>query len=353
MTSDIGKAAQAALTLGAGIAGGTVFNLLGLPLPWMLGAILGAAAAAVAGLPLGLPRWLRNAVLVVVGLMTGSSIHPDTLAHLAHWPVSMAAVVLYVAACTASLYGFMRRFAGFDPVTAYFAAAPGGFMAMTIIGGAMGGRERSIALTHAIRVVLVVFTIVFSYHLLLGIHTLPASGNTPAATPTALQILLLLAIGAAGWGLGGLLRIPAAAMLGPLLLMAAAQLYGLPIPKIPQLPLLAAEVVIGSGIGADFAGVRPRELLRGMALSLIATSWMLALSAVFSLALVPLTGLPFATLFLALSPGGLSGVSLIAVALGIEPAFVTAHNLLRILVIMFAGPLVFRLIKPRGIKSPD
>jgi hypothetical protein len=351
MTLRLGKAAQAALTLGAGLAGGYLFDLIGLPLPWLLGAILGAAAAAIGGLPLGLPRWLRNAVLVVIGLMTGSSIHPGTLAHVTHWPVSMTAVVLYVAVSTASLYGFLRRFAGFDPVTAYFASAPGGFMAMTVIGGAMGGRERSIALAHAIRVVLVVFTIVFSYHLLLGVHA-PAAVRTAAAALSVPQMLLLAGLGAAGWGLAKALRVPAAPMLGPLVFMAAAQLCGFHLPEIPRLPLLAAEVVIGSGIGADFAGVRPRELLRGMALSLVGTAWMLALSVLFSLALVPLTGLPFDALFLALAPGGLSGVSLIAVALGIAPAFVTAHNLLRILVIMFAGPLVFRLLKARADAPP-
>lgn len=352
MTSRLGKAVQTAVTLGAGLVGGALFDLCALPMPWLLGAILGSATAAMCGLPAGLPRWLRNSVLVIIGLMIGSSIHPDTLAHVVHWPVSMTAVALYVAVCTASLYGLLRRFAGFDPVTAYFASAPGGFMAMTVIGGAMGGRERSIALTHAIRVVLVVFTIVISYHLLFGIHTTVAPGGATAAF-TLPQALVLIGVGGAGWALGRLLRIPAGPMLGPLLLMAAAQLCKLPMPALPQAPLLIAELVIGSGIGSDFAGASPRELLRGTALSLIGTGWMLGLSVLFSLALVPLTGLPFDALFLALSPGGLSGVSLIAVALGIEPAFVTAHNLLRILIIMFAGPLVFRLVKPRTPASPD
>lgn len=352
MTLHFRKAAQAALTLGVGLAGGALFTLVGLPLPWLLGAIIGAATATIGGLPLGLPRWLRNAVLVIVGLMTGLSIHPETLAHITRWPVSMTAVVLYVAVSTASLYVFLRRFAGFDPVTAYFASAPGGFMAMTVIGGAMGGRERSIALVHAIRVVLVVFTIVLSYHLLLGVHSPPAI-DTAAVALSASQILMFIGLGAAGWGLAKMLRIPAPAMLGPLVLMAAVQLGGIHLPEIPRLPLQAAEVVIGSGIGADFAGVRPRELLRGMALSLVGTAWMLALSVLFSFVLVPLTGLPFDALFLALSPGGLSGVSLIAVALDISPAFVIAHNLLRILVIMFASPVVFRFVKARAAKPPD
>jgi uncharacterized protein len=75
---------------------------------------------------------------------------------------------------------------------------------------------------------------------------------------------------------------------------------------------------------------------------------MLSLSFLFSLAVRAITGIPMAALFLALSPGGLSGVSLVALALGIEPAFVTAHNLLRILLILLAGPLVFRVVDGDG-----
>jgi uncharacterized protein len=331
-------------TLACGVSGGALFAGLGLPMPWLLGAIGGAGAAAMAGLPARVPGGLRNVILVILGLMIGSSIHRDTLAHISRWPISMAAVAIYVGVVTTAMYHFLRRFAGFDPVTAFFAASPGGILAMTVIGGAYGGRERGIALTHAVRIVLVLFTIIFSYHLLLGVGsnlTTPGNGTVQL---TAGQIMILMVIGAAGWLLGSLLRLPAGAMLGPLLLIAAVQLMGVGFPPLPADPLLLAEVVLGSGIGADFAGVKPRELARGMIISLVATLGMLSLSLLFSLVVRALTGMPLDALFLALSPGGLSGVSLVSLALGIEPAFVTAHNLLRILLILLAGPLVFRAI---------
>lgn len=340
-------------TLACGVSGGALFAWLGLPMPWLLGAIVGAAAAAMAGLPARVPKGLRNLILVILGLMIGSSIHRDTLAHIARWPVSMTAVAVYVGVVITATYHFLRRFAGFDPVTAFFAASPGGILAMTVIGTAFGGRTRSIALTHGVRIVLVLFTIVFSYHLLLGVGsnlTAPGSGAVPL---TANQIILLTVIGAVGWLLGALLRLPAGAMLGPLLLVAAAQLLGVKFSPLPAYPLLLAEVVLGSGIGADFAGVKPRELARGMMISLVATLGMLSLSLMFSLAVRELTGMPLDALFLALSPGGLSGVSLVALALGIEPAFVAAHNLLRVLLILIAGPLVFRMIDRRGHRLTD
>ncbi len=338
------------MALASGVAGGALFAWLGLPMPWLLGAICGTATPAMAGVRVRIPTWLRSILLVVVGLMIGSGIHHGSLAGISRWPITMIGVTVYVAVVIASIYRFLRKFAGFDPVTAYFAASPGGILMMTTLGGAFGGRERSIALTHAVRVVLVLFTIVLGYHMMLG------AGNTsspvePVSHLSWSQAGLWAILGAAGWCGGKLLRLPSAAMLGPFLLIAAAQLSGLVITPLPGFALLVAEVVIGSGIGSDFSGVKLAELVRGLALSFLVTLWMLVLSLLFSLVLRPITGLPLDALFLAFSPGGLTGISLVALALKIDPAFVTAHNVLRVVLILFGSPLVFRAIRGKTNNS--
>jgi len=278
-------------------------------------------------------------VLAVLGLMIGSTLHAEAAASFARWPLTLAAVALYVVVVTGTLYAFLRRFAGFDPVTAYFSAAPGGFMAMTVIGGAFGGRTRNIVLAHSIRLVLVVFTLVTAYHVALG-------GAPPRWVPLAAlgarDLALFALLGAGGWWLARLARVPAAAMLGPMLAMAAASLAGVARAPMPTAPLLLAELVLGSGIGAQFSGIGLRELLRGGLIALVSTLYMLALSLAFAWLLAPLSGVSFPALFLALSPGGMSGVSIVALALGVEPAFVTLHNVFRVFLILLAGPLVFR-----------
>jgi len=336
--------AQALAALAAGAAGALAFSAAHLPVPWLLGSIAGTALAAMLGARLRTPRWLRDPVLAVLGLMIGSTLHGEAAASLARWPLTLAAVALYVVVVTATLYWFLRRFAGFDPVTAYFSAAPGGFMAMTVIGGAFGGRTRNIVLAHSIRLVLVVFTLVTAYHVALG-------GAPPRWVPLAelgaRDYALFALLGAGGWWLARLARLPAAPMLGPMLAMGAASLAGLARAPMPTAPLLAAELVLGAGIGAQFSGIGLRELLHGGLIALLSTVYMLALSLALAWLLAPLTGVAFPALFLALSPGGMSGVSLVALALGVEPAFVTFHNVFRVFLILLAGPLVFRWARPK------
>lgn len=338
--------------LGAGALGGMVGSMVGLPMPWLLGAIAGTATAAFAGLPVTVSKRLRDAMLVLIGLMIGMRLTPQSLAHVGRWPVSLLGIAIYVVVVIAVLYWALRRWAGFDPVTAFFAAAPGGFMAMAMIGREQGGSVRNIALFHSIRVVLVVFSIVLSYHLLFG-----SGGGAGQYIPLTRinwgQAAGLAVLGFAGALFGLWLRLPAATMLGPLVLAACANLGGWLAVPMPTLPILLAEWVLGSSIGTDFAGVRLVQLARGLLVAAAATLFMLSLSVLFSIVLMPLTGMPFDALLLAFAPGGLSGVSLIALALGIEPAFVTTHTLLRVLLILLGGPLLFRLVKRRHDRAGE
>jgi uncharacterized membrane protein AbrB (regulator of aidB expression) len=61
-----------------------------------------------------------------------------------------------------------------------------------------------------------------------------------------------------------------------------------------------------------------------------------------------LTDLPFASLILAFSPGGLAEMSLIALALDIDPAFVATHHVVRIFLVVVLAPIAFRLWRARG-----
>jgi uncharacterized membrane protein AbrB (regulator of aidB expression) len=69
---------------------------------------------------------------------------------------------------------------------------------------------------------------------------------------------------------------------------------------------------------------------------------MLGLALGFALALQRLTGQSADQILLAYAPGGLTEMSLVALALHAEAAFVATHHVARILMVIVAAPLVFR-----------
>ena len=149
------------LALVIGTAGGWTANYFQVPLAWMLGAMCATTVAAMSGLPVALPVVFRLAMMAVLGVMLGSGFAPEILSRLGDWAVSLIGLVFYTLIATGVVAVFLRKVAGYDPITAYFSAAPGGLSEMVTVGAQNGGDERVISLTHTSRILLVVMSLPF------------------------------------------------------------------------------------------------------------------------------------------------------------------------------------------------
>ena len=328
------------------VLGGVIFNWLGLPLPWMLGPALATMIAALSGVPVAIPHRLRSVMFIVLGVLLGSSFTADVLEDAGRWLISLSGVLAYVVAVGGVVFVLLRRLAGYDAVTAYFSGMPGGLAEMSLIGGAMGGDTRAIALTHALRIVVIVFSVAFGFQLLAGYAPAQRAAQyvTFGEVPPA-DFLLLAACGVLGALLARWLRIPAGTLLGPMILSAAVHLAGLTDTAPPSVLVAAAQVIVGGAIGCRFAGTSARQILRASVAALGGSAIMLGGTVGFAAVLAPLAGLPFAALVLAFAPGGLAEMAVIALALGIDTAFVSTHNIARVLIILIFAPLAFRLFR--------
>ncbi|MBB4286557.1 AbrB family transcriptional regulator [Roseospira goensis] len=336
------------LTLGLGVGGGVVFQALGLPLPWMLGAITATTATAVAGVPLRVPAPLRLTMVSVLGVMLGSAFHPGIVAQMMAWWPSLLGLVGYVLLSTVAVMVYFRWVPRYDPVTAYFSAAPGGLTQMILLGGALGGDDRTIALNHGIRILLVVFTIPTGFAVLAG-YERPDGGAAMAAGGSAAMLTLvdaawLLGCAVLGAGLAHILRIPAGFMVGPMALSALVHGLGWTASSPPVPLVAAAQVVIGAAIGARFSGVPARAVARVFVGAIGSTAVLLAITLAFAGGLSLVTDLPPRELILAYAPGGVVEMSLISLALGVDVAFVSTHHIVRIMLVVLLAPLAFKLM---------
>ena len=339
-------AQRLALAIGLGAAGGAVFFALALPLPWMLGAMTAATAAALAGAPLAVPGRVRNAMIAILGVLLGSQFTIDLFARIADWYVGLSGVVLCTVATAAVAYVAFRRIGGYDRATAYFASMPGGLSEMMVLGESMGGDGRKISLTHGTRILVAVFLIAFYYRLVEGYESVglpvPAGGSA-----SWIDLVALVACAFAGYPAAKALRVPAAQLVGPLVLSAALHLSGLVSAQPPGELIAAAQVVLGGAIGARFVGMALGELWRVMLLAALVAVLMVLVAIGAAYGLAAATHFSGPVLFLALAPGGLAEMSLIALSFGSAAAFVSTHHVARIMLIVVAGPLVFRLAQRR------
>lgn len=338
------------ITLAIGAAGGALFAWAKMPLAWMLGAMCATTAVALAGARIGVDLRLRALMVTILGVMLGSTFSPAMIDYVGGWAVAVAVLFAYMPAVTAICYAFFRRVGRFDRTTAYFSAAPGGLNEMIVVGSAMGGDAAAIALVHAIRVLIAVLTIPFYFRLVehVNVPSLMPGATFAALTPRDAALLAATAI--VGWAAARLLRVPAAGLVGPMVASAAVHLAGLTASKPPAELVAAAQVVIGAAVGGRFAGYALRKVAGIMAMGVVTALIMLALTVLFTFVFADAAGFSPSGMVLALAPGGLAEMSLMALALGVDTAFVATMHILRIGAVVIIGPAFYRIW--RHLKPP-
>ncbi len=346
MTIDWNHLGRIALALAIGAVGGFVFTKLTMPLPWMLGAMLFNTVAALMKAPVAPPVAIRPGMVLVLGVLLGSGFTPDMMDRAGQWVTSLGLLAVYIAAVGAAVVPFYMIVGGFDRTTAYFSGMPGGLQEMLTIGHAMGGNDRMIALTHASRILLVVFAVAFWFRLVEGLEMGDRSRFGVSILDVApLDLLILAACGAVGWPLARLLRFPAPMLVGPMLVSAAVHMAGLTASKPPIELVNFAQLILGTIIGCRFQGTEMREFRRVILLSLGATGVMMAVTALFTWIVSHLSHIDSILVLLAYSPGGLAEMSLVALALQADVAYVAMHHTVRIALVVIGAPLVFRIMR--------
>ena len=344
------EASRPVLTaLATGAAGGLLFAALRLPLPWMMGAMVATTGASMARVAQAMPPWSRPPTIAVLGVLLGSSFTREMAARMPDWLPSLASLPAYILVIGALALAYLRKVARLDPLTAFFCATPGGLGEMAILGDRAGGDLRTISLVHATRILLIVVTVPLAFRLM-G-YLPPGMSTAPPAGIELLDLAVLAVCGVLGVYGGQLLGLPAAGLLGPMVLSAAAHLLGLVEGSPPGWLVAAAQVVIGASIGVRFEGYPVARVIWMMLVGLGLTILMLSVTLLFGAGLQTVTGMPLPLLVLAFVPGGLAEMSLVALALTDDPAFVATNHIVRIgLVVLFASWL-FKLYRQR-LKLP-
>lgn len=341
-----GQYLSCGLGITLGLLGGLLFSVFGLPLPWVLGSLLATGTAAYLGVKLLIFEPLRLAMLIVLGCTLGTRFSPDVLERCSHWLPTLAALLTFSILATLLVSWYLRKYAGFDSVTAYFASTPGGLAVMGIIGGSLGGDIKQIALAHTIRILYVVFSLGFAFRFFTSADTTGISFSQGDGSPlhtdpigtTFLAAGIVAAIGASK-----ILRLPSPVLIGAMIGSAGMHVSGICELQLPAGLVIGAQVILGVYLGSRFSDISREELLKSARVSTWSTLLLLVIAGCFSVMLSFLLEIPFTTLMLAFSPGGLVEMCLIGIALGADVAFISTHHLIRIIAITAFAPVAFRL----------
>lgn len=327
---------------------------VGLPLPFLLGPLIVTAVIAVAR-PRPMPRdyafpqWIRLIFITVIGVMIGAQVTPDLFADAPLLLISFAALGVFVLLAHGWNYAVFRHLGGYDRVTAFFASAPGGLYESIALGEEAGADLPRLMLQQFLRIIVVVSALPIGLSLWLGTPVGSAAGLSLAArTVPWADLPVIVLTGIAGYGIGRVLRMPAAQLTGPMAAAAAVSLSGLAPMGVPQWMVNEAQIVLGTALGMRFVGISPAMILRGAWMSVLSVGGMLVLAGIGALALRPVIGQDFDVLLISFAPGGVTEMALVALSLSANPAFVTLHHIFRILITVVALGLSAKWLRRRA-----
>ncbi|MBW3096179.1 AbrB family transcriptional regulator [Pseudohoeflea coraliihabitans] len=329
----------AALIIGA-MGGGLAF-LLGAPAPFLIGPAIAAAVAALAGVRVAVGRWTRDLTFIVLGVTMGQSVTPDVLSAATRWPVTLVLLAVLLVTILLVTRIMLERFWHMDRTTALLSASPGHLGYVLGLSEGMQADLAAVSIIQSFRVLSLTIAVPVAA---LVIAPLPSAAEMAAPAPLApLQfVLVLAAAGLAGWGLHRV-RLPAAYLMGglgvSLLLHGSTMVTG----NMPPAVTTVAFIVLGTLIGSRFSGVSFAELRRCIGAGIAVTLVSVMLAFVFALAASAASGLPLTAVLIAFAPGGVETMSAMSVLLGVDPTFVAAHHISRLLMLTFIVPaLVLR-----------
>jgi len=322
------------------VAASALCSWLRLPLPWMIGPMLAMAVCNSAGAGLRSPAGGRPVGQVIIGTALGLYFTPVVAREVASlWHILAAAAVL--AMVVGALCGWMLSLlSGTDRATAFFASIPGGATEMAVLAERYGARVDHVAFAQSLRILLVVMIIPFAltYSGVKGadFHAPSVAGIDPAG----LAVLFAFTAGA-----GGILAIAKMAnpfMFGPLIVSALLAMAEIRFSAIPEPLSNAGQLLLGCALGARFER-RSLGSLPVFAVAVLASVLAaIVLSTLVALGLSTLPGVAFASLVLAVAPGGIAEMCITAEVLRLGVPVVTAAHVTRVVVLVSATGVVYR-----------
>jgi membrane AbrB-like protein len=339
--------AAAWLALGAAtVVVAVALDAVGLPSSTLFGALL-----------LGLLVALRSpgrfelrgpgvtAAHATTGVVLGAYLQSSSLQSLADaWlPVLLVSSATLLLSLVAG--ALMARFTDVDEPTAALGMVAGGASGIIAMASELGADDRVVAFMQYVRVLAIVMATPLLVALLFGDHHAAAGAvaDGGAFLGTAPDWAITAAVAAAGAVLGRVARLPAATLMGPLLLAAALTL-ALPPDSFTVPPLLreAAFAVIGLQVGLRFTAATFRQLARLVAPLLISVVALSVICFGFAVLLEMTTRASLLDAYLATTPGGLYAVLAAAVGTGADTTFVVGVQSIRLVVMVLVAPFAVR-----------
>ena len=323
--------------------------MLQVPLGWLIGALVTTAVISMSSVEVRIVPYGRELSQGLIGIVAGERLTPAVADQLIRLLPLMLVVTLVTILFASFQSWALARLSGVDRRTALFSSLPGGVAEMAVLATRYNGDAGLVSVGQFMRILLVTLTVP-QIVLLFPSDTVfdPITSMGGGRVGFALGVLCLVALSAGivfarlkipnGWLFAGII----AGGIGGFL-----EFEGI---GVPTWSLVVAQVLIGTALGSR---CKPSLLKSGklfLPLNLMGTGVLILFTVLAAGVVAHFTSLDHASLILALAPGGVAEMSLVATSMHLDVILVVAFHLIRITLIILLSVPLMRIFAP-GKKS--
>ena len=340
------RARAVVLVVAVTAAASVGLGLVGIPSPVLFAAVLGGMAHALtSSTSLAVPPWSFRVAQGLIGVTVGALVDLDTLRRMGEEAVPVVLVTLATLLISVVAGALLAVRRDVSATTGVFALVAGGASGVVAVSRELGADDRVVTVVQYLRVLIVLLAM----PVVTAVVFHPAGGQGALAAGRG-QTGADLAFVAVSLGLGLLLArvVPVSTMslLGPLLVAGVLAAGGWLGPvAVPTGLQWLAYALIGVQVGLRFTRASLRSVARMLPLVVVLIAGLVVATAGLGAVLASLTSVDPLTAYLATTPGGLFAVLATAADSGSDVTYVMAVQLLRLLVILAALPLLSRWLR--------
>lgn len=337
-TATIDSARATVMTLMVGAVGATIAFFLSFPIYVLTGPAILVSILSMLGVRTAIANPVRNVAFLFIGIGLGTAITDEALDSFLHWPLAFVVLAILLWIMLVVCRNILTRWFEYDGQSALLAASPGHLSYVLSLGSAFELDLAKISVVQSVRLLaltLIVPVVALWFGMKVTGDILP-----PGEPMLAWQMGVLLVL-SFGVGLTFLkFRVPAALLLGGLLVSGFAHGAGWVTGVLPTICAIPSFVVLGTLIGTRFSNVSPKDLREAAVAGLAVTAVGTVLSVAAAVPVALWLGMPITHVIVAFAPGGLETMVAMGAVLGANPGFVVACHVGRLLLLTVLVPLV-------------
>ena len=312
---------------------------IGAPAPFLTGPTTVCSIAALVGLRFFVPEPMKHLSFVIIGLVVGSNVTPESLILASKWPFSLICMLASIFLITIFGKYFLSNLLSMDKRSSVLASSPGHLSFVLSISTDIKGDTAKITVIQSTRVLTLTLLTPLIVMLFTENSLFEQTNETNKLIPL-FDLSLLMAVSILLGFFGQKTKIPAPYLLAGMFCSTLSNGTDITSGEVFPMFSIIAFVILGTLIGTRFVSVN-LSLLRssffgGVLLTLIGAFF----SFLFAYITYKITGLNFVDTIIAFAPGGFEIMVAMGTLVEADPAFVAMHHIIRMFFISFLVPFL-------------